>query len=258
MKIKLLLLIGILLLSGALVPDAAEQGGADKRSGSWTSFVYIARSLGIPILRASLKIENGSFEQRRPICEIQARIDTLNLAFFFRANNRFASVIETDTFNPIRYVKEIDQKGLLTGRKNYVQTLSFDTANRKVVVEQRGQKERKEISIPSNTYDPLSMFARYYLKEPLQPDQDIRMSIYDGVKLRDMVFRSKMERVTTKLYGEIEAVCLESTTSFSAFGDKEGMIRIWYSADGKKTPVSMELELPMGSVRFDLDGIEKS
>jgi hypothetical protein len=58
--------------------------------------------------------------------------------------------------------------------------------------------------------------------------------------------------------GEVEAVRLESTTSFSSFGDKEGIIRIWYTADGKKNPVSLELDLPIGSIRFELVGIEES
>ena len=102
------------------------------------------------------------------------------------------------------------------------------------------------------------MFARYYLKDELRPDQDIRMFIYDGVKLREILFHSKKERVKTELYGEIEAVCLESTTSFSTFGDREGVIRIWYTADKEKTPVLIELDLPVGDVVFDLDSVERS
>ncbi len=83
------------------------------------------------------------------------------------------------------------------------------------------------------------------------------MSIHDGVKLRQMVFHSKKERVTSKIFGEVEAVCLESTTSFSSFGEKEGIIRIWYTADGKKTPILMELELPVGSVKFELEEVRQ-
>jgi len=51
---------------------------------------------------------------------------------------------------------------------------------------------------------------------------------------------------------------LESSTSFSSFEDKEGKIRIWYKADGEKTPVLIELELPVGNIRFELESIEKS
>jgi hypothetical protein len=84
------------------------------------------------------------------------------------------------------------------------------------------------------------------------------MSIYDGVKLRQMVFHSRKERVKSKRYGDVDAVCLESTTAFSTFGEKEGIIRIWYTADGEKIPVSMELELPVGNVKFELESINGS
>jgi hypothetical protein len=79
------------------------------------------------------------------------------------------------------------------------------------------------------------------------------MSIFDGVKFRQMVFHSKKSRVKSKVLGEVEAVCLESTTAFSSFGEKEGNIRIWYTADGDKIPISLELDLPVGIVRFELE-----
>ncbi len=255
MSVRRFLLIGILLMSGT-VAYGGDPGMADKGSGTGTSFLYTGKRLGIPVLKAYIKIENGSFDQGKPVCQIQAHVDSVNLGFLFRMNNHFTSIVETETFTPIRYIKEIDQRGFLRETKNYRQTLTFDATHGKVVSEQKGEK--REIPLPSNTYDPLSLFARYYLKEELHPDQDIRMFIYDGVKLREVVFHSRKEKVNTKLYGEIEAVCLESTTSFSTFGDKEGVIRIWYTADKEKTPVSIELDLPVGDVVFDLDSVERS
>jgi hypothetical protein len=73
-----------------------------------------------------------------------------------------------------------------------------------------------------------------------------------------MIFHSKKEKVQSKLYGEVEAMCIESTTSFSSFGDKEGTIRIWFTTDGKKIPISMELGLPIGSVTFELEEVKES
>jgi hypothetical protein len=125
------------------------------------------------------------------------------------------------------------------------------------VVEKGEKKERQEVPLPSETYDPLSMFAKWYLKEEIQPGQNIRMSIFDGVKLRQMIFYSKKGKVKSKMYGEVEAVCLESSTSFSTFEDKEGNIRIWYTTDGEKTPILIELELPVGHIKFELESMEK-
>jgi hypothetical protein len=210
-------------------------------------------------LKASIKIENGSSEQGKPLYQILANIESLDyLKFLFRMNNRFVSTVEAETCSPVRYVKEINQQGLLVERKNYLQTLTFDHPNKKVVSEKGDKRERLEFALSSETFDPLSLFAKYYLKEELHPGQNIPMSIFDGVKLRQMVFSSKKGKVKSKIYGEVEAVCLESSTSFSTFNDREGIIRIWYTTDGKKIPVLIELDLPIGDVIFELESIEGS
>jgi hypothetical protein len=253
-----LIFIGSLLLVGSLAFGDVSNAVPEFQPRSGKIFRYTARQLGMTVLRASIKIENGFGEGGKPLYQVQANIDSVNLGFLLRMKNRFIATMDMETCWPIQYVKEIDQEGLFVQNKKYTEVLTFDSARQKVVVERKGVPEKKEISLPLGTYDPLSMFARCYLREDLFPGQDIRMSIFDGVKLRQMVFHSEKERVRSSLMGEVEAVRLESTTSFSSFGDKEGIIRIWYTADGKKDPVALELDLPIGSVRFELAGIEES
>ena len=256
--------IGILLCVGAVSGEGffahsdERKQTPELRPELGRVFLYTAKKLGVPILKASIKIENGSSEQGKPLYEIRASVDSLQLGFLFRMNNRFFSTVQAETWAPVRYVKEIDQEGLLVGKKNYFQTFTFDFPNKKVVAERGEKKERQEIPLLSETHDPLSMFARCYLKEDIYPGQSIPMSIFDGVKLRQMVFYSKKEKVKSAMYGEVEAVCLESSTSFATFGDKEGKIRIWYTADEKKTPILIELELPIGHIKFELESMEKS
>jgi len=250
--------IGMVLscASFALGDAAKEVPGALSSSGK--VFLFTAKEFGVPILKASIEIDNGTSETGRPLYQVQARVDSLNsLGFLFRMNNRFISTMELETCSPVRYVKEINQGGFLIKDKNYLQTFTFDFSNKRVILERTDKKKGQEIPITTDTYDPLSMFTRCYLKEQLLPGQDLRMSIYDGVKLRQMVFHSKKERVRSKLFGEVEAVCLESSTSFSTFGDKEGIIRIWYAADGKKTPLAMELDLPVGTLKFELEEVKE-
>jgi len=259
MRIKSILLLVIVLLWGSLAYSDGQKPIFEPPAGLGKVFLYTAKKFGVPILKASIKIGNGVLEQGKPSYHIQACVDSLDyLGFLFRMNNRFTSVMEAETCTPVRYVKEIDQEGLLIEKKNYLQTVTFDSGLKKVVVEKKGGMEKQEIFLPSGTCDPLSLFARYYLKEDLHPGQEIRMSIYDGVKLRQMVFHSKKERVKSKRYGDVDAVCLESTTSFSTFGEKEGIIRIWYTANKEKIPVLMELELPVGNVKFELEEVKES
>jgi len=259
MRIKTFLLLVIILLLGSFAHSDGQNQNSEPGSRLGKCFLYTAKKFGVPILKATIKIENGSVEHGSPHYQVHANVDSLHsLGLLFRMNNCFTSIIERETCSPIRYMKEIDQGGLLIKNKNYIQTFTFDNSNKKVVVEKKGEDGKQEISLPPETYDPLSMFARYYLRDKFHPGEDIRISLYDGMKLRQMVFHSKKEKVKSKMYGEVEAVCLESTTSFSTFGDKEGIIRIWYTNDREKIPILMELDLPIGNVKFELEEVKES
>ena len=258
-SIGVFLFIGVILCLGALVNGDMQKQASEPMPGLGKTFFYTAKKFGVPVLRASIKIDHESLEQGRPIYHIQAEVNSLGYAgFLFRMNNRFTSTVEAETCSPICYVKEINQEGLLIEKKNYLQVLTFDHHNKKMVIERTGMKEKQEIPLHPGTYDPLSMFARCYLKEELRPGEDIRMAIYDGVRLRQMVFHSKKEKMKRKGYGEVEVVCLESATPFTTFGDKEGIIRIWYTADGKKIPISLELVLSIGSIKFELEEVKET
>ncbi len=254
MRIRILLIAIVFLWVPIAYPNGQRPVSGP---GPGKVFLYTARKMGIPVLKAALHIENGPSSQGKSLYQIRVEISSVNLGFFFRMNNRFTSTFEAENCIPVRYVKEIDQDGLFKEKKHYLQILTFDSQHQKVVVEKMGEKEKQEIPLPPETFDPLSMFGRCYLKEDLQAHQEIRMTIYDGVKLRQMLFQPRQEKVRSKILGEVDAVCLEATTSFASFEDKEGVIRIWYTKDGKKTPVLMELDLPVGMVKFELDEIKE-
>ncbi len=258
MRVKTFLLLLTILWLGSIAHGAGQNSNADPRLRSGKSFLYTAKKFGVPVLKAAIKIENGSSKHGKPLYRVCANVDSLQyFGLLFRMNNRFTSTMDGETYSPVRYVKEINQEGLLIKKKNYVQTVTFHPSQKKVVVEKKGENGGQEISLPSETYDPLSMFARYYLRDELHPGQDIPISVYDGMKLRRMVFHSMKERVRSKMYGEVEAVCLESTTPFSTFGDQEGTIRIWYLNEKEKIPILMELGLPVGNVKFELEAVEE-
>ena len=84
------------------------------------------------------------------------------------------------------------------------------------------------------------------------------MSIYDGMKLRQMVFHPKPEKIKSKVYGEVETVCIESTTFFASFEDREGSYSHLVYERREEIPVLMELDLPAGNIRFELDEVKES
>src|SRR4030042_1738905 len=247
---KPLFIIILILIFGSPAYGGGQGRDSGPENGSEKTFHYTAKKLGIPILKATIRIGNGYSEQGKNLHKIEAQVISFKVpGFMFRMNNRFTSFMKMDSFSPLRYVKEIDQEGLFIERKNYLQTITFDSIFHKDIVEKKAAGEKREVFFPSQTYDPLAMFARNHLREGLPPDQEVGMAIFDGGKFRQMAFHSKRSRVKSKVFGEVDTVCLESTTAFSSFGEKEGNIRIWYTANGDKIPISLELDLPVGGVR---------
>ena len=228
----------------AAVPEADQ--------GSGKLFLFTAKRLGIPVLKASLYIGTRNSAPSKSIYQIKVEIVSVNVGLLCRMNNRFTSRFDCDSCLPLEHIKEIDQAGLFIKNKNYRQTLTFDSLHNKVTVEKKGEADKQVISLPRETLDPLSMFARWYLKEDLPLNQESRLTIYDGLKLKQIVLCPKLERIKSNLLGEVEAVLLESTITFSSYGDKEGTFRIWYSHDSKRIPLRLELELPVGKIQFEL------
>ena len=154
-------------------------------------------------------------------------------------------------------MKEVDQRGIFSGKKRYTDILTFDPRGGKVMVERVDPPDVREISIPPQTYDPLAIFLKCFLEAEVEDGQTIEMRIYDGIKIREVTFSATSGVIPTLLYGEVKTICLESKVPFSSLGNKAGTIKIWYTHDERRFPVGMSLDLPsVGNVEFELVRVE--
>ncbi|MFQ5841523.1 MAG: DUF3108 domain-containing protein [Thermodesulfobacteriota bacterium] len=217
------------------------------------SFSYGAEKFGLRILEAVITLEEARTEGGKKVYLAQARVETTGVTnWLFRMHNQFHSWVDARHLGPLRYVKEIDQKGIFSGEKHYRSVLTFSGGDNRVVVD-----GAKEVAIPPGTQDPLSFFVKYYLQEEIEPGEEIRMSIYDGIKLRKVTFGAKGELIEAAWCGPVDVICLESKVPFSSLGGREGKIRIWFTRDSRKVPVRIGLDLPIGRVRFELESFEE-
>ncbi len=221
--------------------------------GSGVRFHYRAHKLGATIIKASLSIERDS-----PFYIVKVTVDSKGVVRpIFRMHNRFTSHIKETGLEPCRYMKEVDQKGIFSKKKRYTDILTFDSAHGKVMVERVDSPGVQEVSVPPQTFDPLSVFLKFFLESEVVNGQKIVMRIYDGIKLKEVTFGAVKGEIDTPLYGTVKAISLESKVAFSSLGDKEGTIKIWYTDDERRFPVAMHLKLPsVGNVEFELEGVE--
>ncbi|MCJ7663333.1 MAG: DUF3108 domain-containing protein [Desulfobacterales bacterium] len=216
-------------------------------------FHYRAHKLGATIIKASLSIERDG-----PFHVVKATVDSSGVArTVFRMHNRFTSYIKEAGLEPWRYIKEVDQKGIFSKKKHYTDILTFDPVSCKVFVERVDPSGVQEISVPPQTYDPLSIFLKIFLGSEIVNGEKIEMKIYDGIRLKEVTFFVASDEITIHLYGLVKAISLESKVPFSSLGDKEGVIKIWYTDDERRFPVAMSLKLPsVGNVDFELERVE--
>jgi len=216
-------------------------------------FHYRAQKLRATIIKASLSIEREG-----PFHVVKATIDSKGIArSVFRMHNRLTSYIREAGLEPWRYIKEVDQKGIFSKKKYYTDILTFDPARCKVLVERVAPPAVQEISVPPQTYDPLSIFLKFFLESEVVNGQKIVMKIYDGIKLKEVTFYTAKAEIDTPLYGTVMAISLESKVAFSSLGDREGTIKIWYTDDERRFPIAMHLKLPsVGNVEFELVKVE--
>jgi Protein of unknown function (DUF3108) len=216
-------------------------------------FHYRGHKLGATVIKASLSIERDG-----PFYVVKVVVDSKGVVRpVFRMHNRFTSQIKEAGLEPWRYIKEVDQKGIFSKKKCYTDILTFDPAGCKVTVERVAPPNVQEISVPPETYDPLSVFLKFFLESEVANGQKIVMRIYDGIKLKEVTFLVAKGEIDTPLYGVVKAISLESKVPFSSLGDKEGIIKIWYTDDERRFPVAMHLKLPsVGNVEFELEKVE--
>jgi hypothetical protein len=250
------LAIGCTLVLSGSVLALGEDGEAiapERVSFGKRRFVYGAEKFGLRILEAIITLEEVQSEKGKKIYLAKARVDTTGVtSWFFRMHNRFSSWVDPRHFRPLRYLKEIHQKGIFSREKRYTSLLIFDQGDNRVVVD-----GTKEITLPPGTQDPLSFFVKYYLQGEIKPGEEIRMSIYDGVRLRNVTFNARGESIETEGYGPLDMICLESKVPFSSLGGREGIIKIWFTRDTRKLPARIGLDLPIGTVHFELESFEE-
>ncbi len=212
-------------------------------------FNYRAEKFGLRILEAMITLEEARSEGGKKVYVARARVETTGVThWLFRMHSQFHSWVDARYLAPLRYVKEIHQKGIFSGEKRYRSVLTFSRGDNRVVVD-----GTKGVTIPPGTQDPLSFFVKYYLEEEIEPGEEIRMSIYDGIKLRKVTFSARGESIETEWCGPVDVICLESKVPFSSLGGREGIIKIWFTRDRRKVPVRIGLELPIGTVKFELE-----
>lgn len=171
--------------------------------------------------------------------------------FFFEVKDVYESYIDTDTRNPYRFVRKIDEGGYTKNQEGF-----FNQKTNKVLVKDYKHKTEKTFDFSDNTQDILSSF--YYLRN--YPNIN-KIKAGDSVII-DMFFDNETTKFKLKFigrediktkFGIVSAMIFRPLVQSGRIFKEEESLTIWISDDYNKIPLRIKASLLVGSLKADLE-----
>lgn len=176
------------------------------------------------------------------------------LSFFFKIRDRYETYIDTATYLPHRFVRNINEGGY---KKDIV--IDFDQAKNKAIVNNRKHKTVKSFDTKPNIHDMISSF--YYLRNTIDADnlkigEEKKLTMFFDEQNYNFKLKYLGEEIIRTKFGKIK--CLRFTPSVMAdrvFKEEESL-SVWISKDKNLIPVKISADLAVGSLTAVLNKYE--
>ena len=172
------------------------------------------------------------------------------LSFFFKIRDQYETYIDTETYMPYRFVRNINEGGY---KKNRV--IDFDQKNHKAQVHDKKRKTKKTYDVVPNVHDMMSSF--YYLRNKINPDS---LKVGDEKSLTmffdDENYKFKLrflgnETIRTK-YGKKNCLKFRPIVVADRVFKEEESLTVWVSNDKNRIPVRISADLAVGSLTANI------
>jgi hypothetical protein len=137
------------------------------------------------------------------------------------------------------------------GRHRRDKEIIFDQAQHKAVFIDHLDKDRREVAIHEDVFDPLSVL--YYVRTlNLETRKSVFMDIFDSKKLWNVEVQVlRKERISTVL-GDVDTVVIKPLMKSEGIFNRKGEMFIWLTDDKKRIPVRMQTKVAVGSITATL------
>ncbi|MSP85397.1 MAG: DUF3108 domain-containing protein [Flavobacteriaceae bacterium] len=246
MKKGIVLLLFIVLVSF----DAQREGPFD--SGEWFKFRvhYGLINAGY----ATLEVQEAVRNNKKVFHVIGKGYTTGMSRFFFKVDDLYESYFDKTTGNPYQFVRKINEGGYTKNQEGF-----FNQATNHILLKDYESNTEKTLAIPNNTQDIVSAF--YYLRnhpnvDKLKDGEAIAIHMFfDGETTKFNLKFIGREDINTK-FGKIPTMVFRPLVqSGRVFKEKESLT-VWISDDNNKLPIRIKADLPIGSIKADLDGFK--
>ena len=172
------------------------------------------------------------------------------LSLFFKIRDRYETYIDTKTYQPYKFVRDINEGGYT---KDII--IDFDQTNNKATVNNRKHKTKEVFDTEPNIHDMISSF--YYLRNNIDPstlkegDETKLTMFFDN---ENYPFKLKFlgrETIRTNFGKKSCLLFRPIVMADRVFKEKESLT-VWISDDENKIPVKISAELAVGSLTANL------
>lgn len=172
------------------------------------------------------------------------------LSFFFKIRDRYETYIDTETYMPYKFVRDINEGGYT---KDII--IEFDQTNKKATVNNRKHKTTKVFDTQADVHDMISSF--YYLRNIIDTstlkkgDETSLTLFFDN---ENYPFKLKFlgrETIRTD-FGKKSCLLFRPIVMADRVFKEEESLTVWISDDKNKIPVKISAELAVGSLTANL------
>jgi hypothetical protein len=187
-----------------------------------------------------------SFDQKCRGAYIHADAKSSGLLKLFKdIHFRYECCMDTITGLPV-----VDSRILIEGDYVDISTVYYDHVSRKdssLIY----SKKTGTVAVPKNIYDLLSGFYHYratYLRDNLPLNHTASTTTFFIDKIWDLTIRYCGKETINTDNGPIECLKVKPVTIIGHFFRTNDAMTIWFSNNGKYTPVKFSIELKLGTL----------
>lgn len=205
----------------------------------------------IPVGRAEMTT-TWVEEDGRHLIALRATARTTSIvAKIYPVDDFIESVVDPETFLPLRYVQRLKE-----GRHLRHDKTIFDHKARKAYWESGLDRSANEIEIAPDSRDVLCLI--YYMRSKgFEVGQETKFRVLVNEKLYDLkVIGVKYEKIRVRGLGRLRCLKVEPKAGFGEIFVRKGRIQLWFSDDERHICTRMTAKVPLASIKAILVGVE--
>jgi len=162
------------------------------------------------------------------------------------------SIIDLETFLPIRFMKDINE-----GRYHTREITTFDHANKKAVWYRIKDDKKEVLDIESDTRDIVSFMYYMRSQKKFEEGEEKQYRVMADEKVYDLYVKAdEVEKFRLCDYGWVESMKFEPEAAFGGlFVRHKGKMWLWVSQDPRNIVTKVKAKVPVASVSILISGV---